>query len=235
MRALITLLAMLCLAPSLAYAQATGVQVSPVIIEMPAERGITSFRVMNGRDRETSFEAVAYVWTQEDGQNVLTPTNDIVIAPSVFLIPADGHQIVRLALPAQLRGGDQERSYRVMLRELPNPEEHVNGFRMVVEMSMPLFVTPNGARGTLSVARDQAAGGEPAVTLTNTGAARLHLSAAPDAEPIDNLPRYLLPGQRITRPYAPRTLSLLTATARSTETTLATIDLRDAPSVVTPR
>lgn len=217
-----------------AVAQTGGLQVTPVVIEMPAQRGVTSFRMHNGRERETAFEVEAFVWTQDNGETVLTPTNDLIVAPTTFLVAANGDQIVRLALPPALRGGEDERAYRIVVRELPNPEAPATGFRMIIEMSMPVFVTPRNARGHLVVRRTRDEHGQPAVLLQNTGNARLQLS--PDAAAgVENPPRYLLPGASAVRPVIANTLRLWTASAGDIEPHLAVIELSDAPVLADAR
>lgn len=222
---------MACLAPQAALAQSIGVQVTPIVIQASPQTGLASFRVHNGHDREVSYQLEAFEWTQVDGESVLTPAPDVVLAPSVFFTPAQSDQIVRLAIPRAALGGSTERSYRVVLRELPDPNAPATGFRLIVEMSMPVFITPAGARGALAVQRTRDDDGGPAIRIANTGAARLNLADAPGAPDIENLPRYLLAGQSITR-SAPRdltTLQLVALTLGDTAPQTQTFELADGP------
>jgi P pilus assembly chaperone PapD len=232
MRAAALCAALLCaLMPMTSAAQSAGVQVTPIVIQASPRTGLASFRVHNGHARETAYQLEAFEWTQANGESVLTPAEDVVLAPSVFLMPANGDQIVRLAVPRGVLGGARERSYRVLLRELPNQEAPQSGSRLVIEMSMPVFVTPAGARGALAVQRMRDADGAPVLRIENTGAARLNLADAPSAPDIENLPRYLLAGQHLIRP-APRdidTLQLVTINIGDTAPQTQNFELADGP------
>jgi fimbrial chaperone protein len=183
-----------------------------VVIEIPADRALGSFRLRNGRDRETAFEARAFAWTQQNGESVLTPAPEIILAPSTFVTPPNGEQIIRVGARGAMTGPN-ERAYRVVLRELPNPNDTSPGFRLLVEMSMPIFFTQRGARGVLYAQRSQDASGAPQIMLRNNGSARLQLSEAPESAAIVNLPRYLLPGAEAVRTYRPGALRVMAATA----------------------
>ena len=201
-----------------ASAQPAGLQITPVVIQIAAERGIGSFRLHNGRERETAFEARAYAWTQIDGASVLTPTTDIILAPSTFVAAPGADQIIRIGAPRTTNSASIERAYRIIVRELPDPTNTSPGFRMVLEMSMPLFITPQGARGILHAERQG-----DLIVLRNNGAARLHLSSAPGDAGLANLPRYLLPGAEIIRAVRPGPLQMMSATAGDTAPQLVTI------------
>ncbi len=226
-RALAALCAALVCGSAPATAQDAGaIQITPILIQASPRTGLGSFRVHNGRNHETAFQLEAFAWSQDsNGESVLTPAPDMVLAPAIFLVPASGDQIVRFAVPHAALGGAVEQSYRILLRELPNGDAPAMGFRLVLEMSMPVFVTPAGARGELSVQHIRDADGAPALRLTNTGAARVQLSDTGDA--ID-LPRYLLAGQQITRPAPTQALQLITATIGDSAPRTLTIEPQDA-------
>lgn len=190
-------------------AQARGLQVTPVVIEVEAERGVSSFRLRNGRAEETAFEVEVFEWRQEDGETVLAPTTDAIVAPTVFLTPAGGEQIVRVGVATHARPRHSETAYRIIVREVPVRErEDLAGFRLQIEMSMPLFVRPRGARGNLAVEALRDVDGQRFVRLRNTGSAHLNLAHAAGAPMVEDLPRYLLPGAVVTRPVLGEGFSL---------------------------
>lgn len=205
-----------------------GLQVAPVMLAMTPQHTLAHFRLHNGRDREASFEITAYVWTQRDGESVLTPTNAVVVAPSVFLTPPGGDQIVRLALAARPAPDGAEQSYRLVVHEIP-PAPAAPGLRIVVEMSMPLFVTPAHAHGELHLERIRNLDGSQSIAFVNTGDAHLQLSVPTDAG-VANAPRYLLAGQRAEREITPgvRALHLMVASAGDDGPLERSFDLSDA-------
>ncbi len=199
LRALLFLLAAAPFLTATAHAQTGGIQVAPVLISMSPERSISSLRLRNGRDRPVAFEIDAYAWRQENGRDVLTPTGALIVAPGVFEIPAHGEQVVRLGLdPATRSNGEQ--AYRIIMRELPTPHRNGAVLGFTLEMSLPVFVTPQGAQAQLQARVD---GG--ALRLANTGSTFLQISAIEDADAgaLDG-PRYLLAGASAVISLPPR-------------------------------
>ncbi len=193
MRALFLLLVlpMATLAP--AEAQTGGIQIAPVMVTLSPERSITSLRLRNGRARPVAFEVDAYVWTQQNGRDVLTPTREVIVAPGVFEVAPAGEQVVRLGVRAPAQ--ETERAYRLLLRELPSQRGEGSALGFALEMSLPVFVTPAGATASLQ-ARSETHGDMRAIVLSNTGRAHLQLSSVQDVDAAGALdaPRYLLAG-----------------------------------------
>ncbi|MDX2236266.1 MAG: fimbria/pilus periplasmic chaperone [Hyphomonadaceae bacterium] len=198
MRRLAIVIALAAALSAPASAQPAGVQVTPVILVADADSGQSSVRVRNWREREVSFEAIAYAWSQADGEDVLEPTNDIMLAPSTFVIAAQGEQIVRIAAARGPANDHRERAYRLILRELPSASEEVQGFRVQLQFSLPVFAQPAFSETRLSAVR-----GAAGISLRNAGNTHVRLMSAvsePQGAAWEHLPRYLLAGEEITRP-----------------------------------
>ena len=205
-------------------AHADGLAVSPTTIELPAQRPVSAFTLQNDRDRETAMEVFAFQWAQDEtGANVLTPTDDLVITPSVFLTPARAAQTVRIGYIGA-SGGESEKSYRILVRELPNPQRQTSsGLHLLLEMSMPVFVAANG-RGALAVCKRNA----QSLQISNTGAAHIKLGVAPGTQSL--AARYLLAGATVQTPVQNGdTFRALTFTNGDREPQLTTLRVDDAP------
>ena len=122
----------------------------------------------------------------------------------------------------------EDRRYRLVLRELPSNTPPINGFRLVVEMSLPVFVTPRTARATL-----MASAADHDLILTNTGDGHLQLSPI-DPDVVPDLPRYLLAGASATRPLQAKAdaLQLMIAGAGAATPQTQTIVLAHAAPVL---
>lgn len=185
-RALLAALALFA-TPGLASAQTGGIQVAPVLVSLSPERAMGSVNLRNSRQRPVSFEVEAYAWTQVNGEDQLVRTTDLIVAPGVFEVAANGEQTVRLGVRnANSEGG--ERAYRILLRELPSEQQHGVALGFTLEMSLPVFMTPRGA--TANVA-ERVEGQQ--VILTNDGDsfAQINLIQGDERLPA---PRYLLAG-----------------------------------------
>lgn len=188
-RALITAV-FFFMAQGVASAQTGGIRVAPVLVSLNPERAIGSVQLHNGRTTAVSFEVEAYVWTQVEGQDRLTPTNALIVAPGVFEIAPGGDQTIRLGVRSA--NGESETAYRILLRELPSPRRDGVALGFALEMSLPVFVTPRGARADLtSYAEGQH------LTLTNAGSSFAQITLLSGEQRLE-APRYLLAGSSAT-------------------------------------
>ena len=155
-----------------ASAETNGVQVTPVIIQIAPERRLASVRVRNWRDSEVSFEVDVYSWRQVNGEDVLSETDEIVVAPSVFAVRPGEEQIVRLAVAAAARDAGREAAYRLILRQLPAAEAEA-GLRVQLQMSLPVFAPPRSVLTALEARRGDDGG---VVVLSNVGTSVVRLA-----------------------------------------------------------
>ncbi|MET0182524.1 MAG: fimbria/pilus periplasmic chaperone [Caulobacterales bacterium] len=193
-RALFAMLVLPVVVLSPANAQTGGVSVSPVLVSLEPGRNISSIRLRNGRNRPISFELEVYSWSQQDGQNVMTPTTELLITPKVFEVPENDEQIIRLGVSAIDSGA--ERAYRILIRELPSTLNRGANVGLRLEMSLPVFVVPRGAEPQLDLNIQDAPEG-PSLVLTNTGNAHIQLASIDADDVAMNGPRYLLAGASV--------------------------------------
>lgn len=170
-----------------AGAQTGGIQVAPVLVSLSPEHTISSVRIRNGRSRPVAFEVEAYAWSQVNGQDQLTPTTELIVAPGVFEIAANGEQTVRLGVRAADNGA--ERAYRILLRELPSQERTGVALGFTLEMSLPVFVTPRGAQANVTTRTE-----DGRLILTNAGTSFAQIGLMQGRQQRVPSPRYLLAG-----------------------------------------
>ena len=122
--------------------------VTPVRIYMgPRDRAV-AVTVTNEGDGELVLQADLSTWTQNaDGQDLLTPTEDLILAPPILKLAPNARQVVRLAL---LKPADASRQLidRLVMREVPEVQAARTGIQVPIALaiSMPVFVTPPIAR-----------------------------------------------------------------------------------------
>lgn len=182
--------ALFFVAQGMANAQTGGIRVAPVLVSLTPERAIGSVRLHNGRAAAVSFEVEAYAWSQDNGEDVLTPTRALIVAPAVFEIAAGGEQTVRLGV--QGADANAESAYRILLRELPDENAHGVALGFALEMSLPVFVTPESARADVGARIE----GQNLI-LTNTGRSFSQLALLNGQQRLQ-APRYLLAGASAT-------------------------------------
>ncbi len=137
--ALVVGVAVLALRPAPAAAQ--GLQVAPVTLEMAAGEMVTTVTVSNHSDQATGMQVRSFDWRQQDGQDILSPTQALEVSPPIFEVPAGGSQLVRLVLRGAPKAS--EVAYRLLFDQLPA----ANGFgvTLALRFSIPLFAEPQAA------------------------------------------------------------------------------------------
>jgi fimbrial chaperone protein len=183
--------------------QAGTFSVSPLRIDLTSKVQTGAVTIRNQRDDEVAVEAQGVLWEQVDGQDRLTPTRDVLVSPVVFTLPANGSQLVRVALQRPV-DADRELSYRLILTEVPPPASpDFTGLNVALRLSLPIFIEPiAAAQPKLEWTATRGSGDELGVKAQNTGAAHarvLNLSVAPLDDPaaavVQQAAAYVLPGQ----------------------------------------
>lgn len=194
-----------------ASALASGLQVSPTTLTLPANRNADGLWLSNSGDSGLRAQLRVYRWTQENGEEKLEPTQDVAISPPMLELPPGERQLVRLirlGAPPE----DVESSYRVVVDELPPQDAPAkSGLQFVLRYSIPVFLSPPGdglAAPILQAALDRSH--DPMVVeISNRGELRAQIA---DLALIDSdgkrhvlapgLLGYVLPGQRMRWPLA---------------------------------
>lgn len=177
--------------------------VTPVRAELDVAHPIASFVVRNREDAPTVVQVDVAAWRQQDGADVLEPTEALIATPPIATIPPGGEQIVRIGLRRPAAGGATEQSYRVLLQEVPPPPPSgFQGMRMALRMSIPVFVPPASRKAPRLAWRARASDGALVLSLANAGNAHAQVATldvtGADGKPLNATPLsgYVLPGQR---------------------------------------
>jgi fimbrial chaperone protein len=139
-------IAALWLAAAPAAAFAATLQIAPVTVEMSAETVATGITLSNPGDTPLYGQVRVFRWDQQQGDDALSPTQDVVASPPLIEIPAHADQLVRLVHTAPRGAGEQ--NYRLLIDELPPPgTAPANGVTIRLRYSVPVFVEPAGSAG----------------------------------------------------------------------------------------
>lgn len=106
----------------------------------------TNVVVSNGGISAVRVQFRIMRWTQVDGRDVLTPTEDVVISPPQATLEPNTPYTLRIVRTA--RGPtDGEESYRLLVDEIPDASSAVraSGVDLVVQQRLPVFFS-NRAR-----------------------------------------------------------------------------------------
>ena len=150
--------------------------VTPVRIYMaPKDRAI-AVTITNDGEQELVMQADVYQWNQKSsGEDDLTLSEDLFLSPPIIKLAPMARQVVRLAMVRPPKSG-QELTYRLIVREVPEAraaEKNVQ-VQIALAFSLPVFITPPGAKRDLRCAWERAAADTVRVTCENTGNAYAH-------------------------------------------------------------
>lgn len=151
--------------------------VTPVRIYMTPRDKAVAVTITNDGDEDLVMQADIYDWKQNPaGEDNLTLTEDMLLYPPIIKVPAKSHQVVRLArlVPPQ---PSQQMTYRMIVREIPEakPAKERMQVQVALAFSMPVFITPPGAKNKLDCTVQRTAANAVYATCENTGNAYAQL------------------------------------------------------------
>lgn len=150
--------------------------VTPVRIYMTPRDKATAVTVTNEGDEELVMQADLYEWKQQPGGvDELTLTEDMFLSPPIIKLAPKSRQVVRLAALHPPKQGRQL-TYRMIVREIPEarpPTEELQ-LQIALAFSMPVFITPPGAKAKLGCTVERVAANALKANCENSGTAYSH-------------------------------------------------------------
>lgn len=151
-------------------AHAADFHVSPVRFDLGKKQRTALLTISNTSAEPLRLQVSMHVWSQ-DAQNpqALTPTQDLTYYPSLLTVEPGQARNIRIG--GQLQPADTEKSYRLLVTQLPPTAQPANAMelRVLTQMSIPVFVeaeqsAPHGTVEEVALNR-----GELSFLLHNTG------------------------------------------------------------------
>lgn len=196
--------AVLGLAGASSPAEAGNFSVSPVRIYMTPKDRATAITITNESDEQLVMQADIYTWKQKPGgEDDLALSEDLFLSPPIIKLAPRARQVVRLAMVSPPKSRDQI-TYRMLLREIVEarpPDEQLQ-LQVALAFSLPVFITPPGAKGALGCTVARSSADSVKVECDNKGNAYVHprefslASAAGEKYAGRDSGGYILPGIR---------------------------------------
>jgi len=165
------LLAALALALASHASQAGEFSVSPVRLDFAGVARSQLLAVTNMGDKPARFLVRGANWTMTEAGGVeLSDDDSLLVFPASFTVAAKATQNVRVGT-AQ-RAGDTEKTWRVVLEELPDANGAGSSGATIAVLSVisvPVFMPPVAPRKGLDVAWHGATGTAAKLQIANTG------------------------------------------------------------------
>jgi len=186
------------------FAQAASFTVSPVRVALSPAQKTVALTVTNNGSEPVVVQSQVQGWSQQDGEEIYTPTSDVLATPPIFTVQGGASQIIRIGLRKQPDSSD-EQAYRLFLREVPGPPRpDLQGLQIALRMSIPVFVNLAGtAAAKMRWHLQRQTDGSLKVSVANAGNAHAQVYDfyvfPPDSDrPVmsQRTSAYILPGQR---------------------------------------
>jgi len=142
-----TLIASLVLALAPLAASAGQVDVSPVRFTFGPGQSIGTLSLANVGVDPLRMQLRVFAWTQApDGSMKLSPTDDIIVFPTLLTIAPGASRQVRVGYEGPKP--QVERTYRIFVEELPSLEGLQRGLSLTMRarVGVPIFVQPPNAK-----------------------------------------------------------------------------------------
>lgn len=186
------------------YSLAAGLQIAPVSLTIAADKKADEVWLRNAGTETVHAQVRVYRWSQDQGEDVLTPDNNVVASPPMVQVAPGQEQLVRLvrigpmAAPAAI-----ERTYRLLIDELPIKKAKSKvGLDFVFRYSVPVFITGTAPAKPQLEWSVQNTSGRAWLLVKNSGTSHSQLASLEFTPPggktvmvASGLAGYVLPGQ----------------------------------------
>jgi fimbrial chaperone protein len=123
-------------------ANAGSFQINPVRATLSNHQTVSALTIHNTGSESSVMQVEIVAWSQQNGQDVYTPSRELIVTPPIFTVSAGGSQVLRVGLrrPAE---GQRELTYRVFIQEVPPPPKpSFKGLQVALRFGIPVFVAP---------------------------------------------------------------------------------------------
>lgn len=122
-------------------ARASELEIAQVLLNLAPGQTSPTIEVRNRGDAPVTIQARPFLWSQALDDDVLMPTSEIILSPPIFTIPPGATQTVRLLFRGDARtDSGRDRSYRLLLDEMPSAGARNGQVAVTLRMSVPVFV-----------------------------------------------------------------------------------------------
>lgn len=134
---------LLCLVLSATAAAATSMQVAPTSLQMDPRQRAAELWLTNSGASPVKVQVRVFRWSQQDGEEQLLPTTDLMATPPMQEMAAGQQQLIRVMRTDPQPPASQQ-YYRLIVDEVPDLATRAEGMQFVLRYSIPVFIQPGG-------------------------------------------------------------------------------------------
>jgi fimbrial chaperone protein len=136
-RVIAAMLAFACLAVT--DVGAASLRVAPIELAVTGGAVTTTLRVWNNDKAPVQVQVRVFRWTRKNGEDILTPTKDVVVSPPISTLKPGAENLIRIVRVAKTPVAERE-FYRVLVDQLPNAKGNKAGVvSVLVRHAIPLY------------------------------------------------------------------------------------------------
>ncbi len=118
-----------------------SLNISPITLRLDPQSPVGIMMIENRGGRDTIIELQPQIWLQQNGENTLTPTTELIATPAIFGLKAGERKPVRIGLlNAPKNSTEQEVAYRLEITETPSIVKDQT-IQLRMQFSVPVFYT----------------------------------------------------------------------------------------------
>ena len=184
---------------------AGSLRLDRTVLSLSPDKPVAELTMRNIGVTPSLVQTQVFSWRQENNENKLDPSQDLLVSPPIVEIPPGASQILRVGLLGDGAGGSVESPYRLIIQEVPLPVDEDDGVAVSVllRISFPVFVKPKAkAEPNLSWQATKRSANEITISLSNSGNAHAQLVdldvSTSDGSPLvesESFLGYVLPGE----------------------------------------
>ncbi|MGS0741486.1 fimbrial biogenesis chaperone [Glaciimonas sp. GG7] len=122
---------------------------NPIGFNLSAERPSGVLQISNTGDDPIRIQVSPVEWKTDGHEEVLIPTDALLLNPPIFSLEPGKVQFMRFGIRHPDRA-DTEKTYRLLVDEVPDNDPKANGLKTVLHISIPIFVAPKTLQGKIS-------------------------------------------------------------------------------------
>lgn len=154
---------------------AASLRVAPVLVDIAQPGQTATLNVWNDGPAAINVQVRVMRWWQIDGEDVLEPTNDVVVSPPIATLSPGAESVVRIVRVTGAEPSGEE-SYRLLVDELPDAQGSKPGsVSLVIRHSIPVFFARGSSSANVSWRSSREPGGIR-LTAENYGGRRLRVA-----------------------------------------------------------
>jgi len=186
----------------LVFAQDTNAasfNVNPIGFDLSVERASGVLQIKNTGDDPVRIQVGAVDWSTDGRQEVMADTDALLLNPPIFALEPGQIQYLRFGVRQPVSSAT-EKSYRLLIDEVPPSGPQTPGLKTLLRVSIPVFIAPQKKQEKISWQLKRDNSGLQLVAANDgnvhTKIIRVQISNGDGKDGLQiGTPAYVLPGQ----------------------------------------